>query len=115
MCLWRAGGERAERAPTRTREQAERSFSLGPGVWGDPAPEPCPGLDEISAPQEGICARYRWSDLGVCSVSGRSHHAEISVPCGRLEAVASPLVSVGSLGERSLDTEIRENSSLSLL
>lgn len=96
MCLSRAGGERAERTPARTKEQAERSFSLGPGAWGDPAPGLCPGLDEISAHQEGICARYRGSDLRVCSASGRSHHAEISVPCCRLEAVASPPVSVGS-------------------
>lgn len=31
MWLSRAGGERAERALTRTKEQAEHSFSLGPG------------------------------------------------------------------------------------
>lgn len=63
MCLSRAGGERAERTLARTREQAKRSFSLGPGAWGDPAPGLCPGLDEISVPREGICARYRGSDL----------------------------------------------------
>ncbi|CAO2633220.1 hypothetical protein LEMLEM_LOCUS22106 [Lemmus lemmus] len=99
MCLSRAGGERAERTPASTREQAERSFSLGPGAWGDPATGQCPGLDEISAPQEGICARYR----GGGGVSSTSVSCLWALPPCRdlsvlllLEAVASPLVSVGS-------------------
>lgn len=50
MWLSRGGGERAERTLIRDREQAKRSFALGPGGWRNPAPGLCPRLDEISAP-----------------------------------------------------------------